>query len=62
MMYHLCKQSRFYHGEPYCGATSAFLPASFVTLDEARMAVKLFLKRNPVGWDIYDSTTRKRVE
>jgi len=61
-MYHLFKQSRMYTGRPYCGPTSNREPAEYSTLKQARAAKKEFTRWNPVGWDIYDSETGKKVQ
>lgn len=61
-MYHLCKQTRVYDGEAYCGPTSNGFPAEYITLEEARAARSDFIKRNPVGWNIYDSETGLLVD
>ena len=63
-MFHLCKKSRKYQRQPYAGPTAvaALLPNVFETLEQARDAQALFTKLNPVGWDIYDAETGKKVE
>ena len=59
--YHLCKQSRLYYGEPYCGPTSGGKKAEFDSLEEAKLMAFLYNEKNPVGWDVYDSTTEEKV-
>jgi len=58
-MYHLCKQTRTYEGEPYCGPTSYNKPAEFKFLADAIAATKTFIIRNPVGWNVYNSVTKE---
>lgn len=53
--YHVIKQSRCYEGQGYCGHSSDDIPQEFDTLEEARESVSRLLKRNAVGWSIYDS-------
>jgi hypothetical protein len=62
MKFHLCKQTRLYDGEPYCGPTSDHKPMEFNTLQEARIAVIVLNNLNPTGWNIWDSETHKLVE
>jgi hypothetical protein len=61
-MYHLCKQSRAYEGKPYCGPSSDGIPQEYSLLSIALKAKELLTKRNPVGWNIYDSETGKLVD
>lgn len=60
-MFHLFKQTRTYVGEPYCGHTSDGKPAEYKTLREADDARKIFQEKNPVGWDIFEAKSGKRV-
>lgn len=62
MKYHIVKRSRVYHGLPYRGPTSCHLPAQTDSLEDARLIASAMTNRNPVGWDIYDSETKERVE
>jgi len=62
IMYHICKQTRIYCGQPYCGSTSNGMPAQYKTLEVAKMAQAEFTERNPVGWNIYDKKTGKLVD
>lgn len=57
MRYHLCKQTRLYNGQPYCGPTSNGKPAESNSLDRAIRMAKKFNIENPVGWNVYDSVT-----
>lgn len=61
-MYHLFKQTRIYHGRPYCGPTSNNQNAEYSDLKSAQHACELFTIANPVGWNIYDATTGELVE
>lgn len=61
-MYHLCKQTRFYDGEPYCGYSSDNIPCEFEKLDDAQEKVKELNISNPVGWNIWDSETGELVD
>ncbi len=61
-MYHLCKQSRLYGGQPYCGPTTENMPMAFKHLVVAQEAARLMQERNPVGWNIFDSETQELVQ
>lgn len=61
MRYHICKQTRVYDGEPYCGYSSGDNPAESDDLDEAISMSKDMMKNNPVGWNVFDSMTDKLV-
>lgn len=61
-MFHLCKQTRIYTGEPYCGYSSKNIPQEFISLYEAKEAQKELQKINPVGWNIYNAETGELVE
>lgn len=60
-MFHLFKQTRAYNGEPYCGPTSDYTPASYKTIEAAKIAKLLFQERNPVGWNIFNAETGEIV-
>ena len=67
-MYHLCKQTRLYDGEPYSGPSS-FNADSGVkeiceapTMLEAKSLQEKLQSINPVGWNIWDSTTGKLMD
>ena len=62
MRYHLCKQTRGYNGQPYCGPTSNGILAGSDDLDEALKMAKKFNIENTVGWNVYDSITGLLVE
>lgn len=59
--YHLCKKSRAYCGSPYNGPSSDYLPAETDSLNKAILLAKELTEKNPVGWDIYDATTKQIV-
>lgn len=61
MRYHLCKVTRVYDGEPYCGPTSKGQPAGSDSLEEAVQMAKFFDRVNPVGWNVWDSETGQVV-
>lgn len=63
MKYHLFKKSRHYIGRAYQGPTwkQASELAETNDLEFARSMVEIMTMKNPVGWDIYDSTTGERV-
>lgn len=61
MRFHLCKQSRMYSGFPYSGYTSEGMVGEAETLEEAIELARKFTEINPVGWDVYDSTTGQQV-
>ena len=61
-MYHLCKQSRVYDGDPYRGPTSNGMLAEYETLEEAKVAQRDFTESNPVGWNIYNAETKVLVD
>jgi hypothetical protein len=54
--------TRIYSGFAYSGPTSNDKPAEYKTLVEAQKARDDFDKRNPVGWNIWDSETLKLIE
>ncbi len=62
MRYHLCKKSRSYLGHPYRGPASDNVVAESMELPKARIWRDILTKRNPVGWDIYDSKTGEVLE
>lgn len=61
MPFHLCKQTRQYHGYPYQGPTSDGAPAVYETVEGAIAAVELFQTKNPVGWNVFNADTKKLV-
>ena len=61
-MFHLCKHSRLYTNDPYMGPSSDYKRAECETLDQAIEMQKVLTRRNPVGWEIYDSTTGKLIK
>ena len=61
MKYHLCKASRSYSGRPYAGPSSDGIACETDDMEEALAMRRDLIDRNPVGWDIYDSTTHKKV-
>ena len=61
MKYHLCKSTRIYRGEPYCGYSSGDAPCESNSLDEALALQTDLQKTNPVGWNIWDSETQTLV-
>lgn len=61
MKYHLIKTSRLYFGLPYCGPSSDNLPAEADTIEEAIRLLNELNDRNPVGWVIINSETRKHI-
>lgn len=61
MKYHIIKATRLYFGMPYCGPASDNLPAEADTLEEAIRLLNELNVRNPVGWVIMNSETRKRI-
>ena len=62
MRYHLCKKSRLYDGHPYIGPSSDNVRAETDSVEHAREWADNMTKFNPVGFDIYDSTTGEKVE
>lgn len=64
--YHLEKQTRLYGGQGYDGHTArqcGYLgPMEFDDLETARKVRLRLQVVNPVGWNIWDSTTRELVE
>lgn len=61
MKYHIIKESRLYTRIPYCGATSGGHPAEAETMEAAVNMARDFMKRNPVGWNVYDSDTGELI-
>ncbi len=61
MRYHVCKQTRLYQGFPYAGYSSNDEPCDSDDLDEALALAADLQKRNPIGWNVYDSQTGKLV-
>jgi hypothetical protein len=59
--YHIIKSSRVYLGAPYTGPSNSGVPAQADNLSDAIALRDQLLSRNPVGWDIYDSVTGKKV-
>lgn len=60
-MYHIVKQTRVYDGDPYCGYSSDNIPMEFNTIEEAVIKAKELQLLNPVGWNVFDSSTRRCV-
>jgi hypothetical protein len=61
-VYHLCKTSRLYIGNPYYGLSSNGQAAQSRTLEGARFLKEIIDGRNPVGFDIYDAESHAKVE
>lgn len=64
--YHLYKQTRIYEGQPYAGYSMEFVrplrdEAASDDLEEAKHMAEALEQVNPVGWNIWDSTTGKLV-
>ena len=56
------KQTRLYAGFPYCGYSSNGIRAEADTLAAAQSLRDELQEFNPVGWNIWDSSTGKLVE
>lgn len=61
MRYHLYKATRLYEGRPYAGLANLCQPAEADTLCAALALRDLLMKRNPVGWRIWDTLTGENV-
>ena len=65
MAYHLFKKSRVYSGRAYegqtCDRAGVPSPAEFERLTDAMQAKEKMDKLNPVGFDIYNSTTGEKI-
>jgi hypothetical protein len=60
-LFHLFKSTRIYSGRPYCGPASGGVPAEFEDIGDALRAQSMMSERNPVGFDVFDSTTGQCV-
>lgn len=67
MRYHVFKQTRIYEGEPYTGYSMELIghvDEDKAESDDLKSAIRLarsLQEANPVGWNVFDSTTGKCV-
>ena len=62
MKYHVIKENNVYRGRPYCGESSDNEALECDIMYDAFAIVASMNKDHPIGWAVYDSLTKQKVD